>query len=134
MVGKICCKCKEEKAFSEFHKNRSNPDGLQYRCKHCRNKQNKKWNENNKDKVKLSYRKFFLKKTYNLTIKQHKEMYIKQNGCCLICGQSIPYNKVQTDHSHETGKVRGLLCIGCNIKLDWYIKQKQNIEEYLKGN
>jgi len=33
---KKCGKCKIEKSPKEFHKNRSNPDGLETRCKECR--------------------------------------------------------------------------------------------------
>lgn len=32
---KVCTKCKTEKALSEFHRSKANPDGLQYWCKVC---------------------------------------------------------------------------------------------------
>lgn len=32
---KICSKCRERKAISEFARNRCNPDDLQYKCKAC---------------------------------------------------------------------------------------------------
>jgi hypothetical protein len=32
---KRCGKCRVEKPFSEFHKNRSNKDGHSGRCKEC---------------------------------------------------------------------------------------------------
>lgn len=38
-------------------------------------------------------------------------MYFEQNGECLICSNREA--KV-VDHSHETGKPRGLLCVACN--------------------
>ncbi len=35
IVTKRCCKCKEIKPFSEFHKNRTTKDGLSLACKIC---------------------------------------------------------------------------------------------------
>ncbi len=46
---KTCSKCKEEKPFSEFHKNRSKKDGYQDYCKVCRVELAKSYYEENKD-------------------------------------------------------------------------------------
>jgi len=35
MRSKICTKCKEEKSFDEFHKDKGRKDGLQCWCKGC---------------------------------------------------------------------------------------------------
>ena len=35
MENKKCSRCKAIKDFGEFHKDRSRPDGLEYRCKAC---------------------------------------------------------------------------------------------------
>jgi hypothetical protein len=45
------------------------------------------------------------------------EAYVKQNGCCVICGDPTPYKKLHADHDHRTGKSRGLLCPRCNLGL-----------------
>lgn len=37
-------------------------------------------------------------------------------GPCEICHR---HRKLGHDHNHETGKQRGLLCAGCNMKLGW---------------
>ncbi len=58
-----------------------------------------------------------LKRAYNLTLEQHEQLYVDQNGCCAICKQSIAYDKMNTDHDHKTGKIRGLLCWSCNLML-----------------
>lgn len=43
-------------------------------------------------------------------------MFAEQNGCCAICGdhQSNQARSMAVDHCHETGRVRGLLCMKCN--------------------
>ena len=35
---KKCCKCKEKKPLTEFHKMKRAKDGLQFKCKSCRRK------------------------------------------------------------------------------------------------
>jgi hypothetical protein len=46
------------------------------------------------------------------------ELFDEQDGKCGICGTAFESaNAGRVDHDHETGKVRGLLCIGCNIGL-----------------
>jgi hypothetical protein len=39
-----------------------------------------------------------------------------QNACCAICKkpESAFKNRLAVDHSHSTGRVRGLLCYRCN--------------------
>ena len=65
---KVCTKCKLEKLFDEFGKNKSNKDGLHRECKLCRkdyylNNKNvliekqKKYNSLNKEKNSLEKNK-----------------------------------------------------------------------------
>src|SRR5947207_826146 len=56
-----------------------------------------------------------LRQLYGITLDQKKEILEKQNNLCAICNG--PFKKVYTDHDHSTGKVRGLLCNGCNMRL-----------------
>lgn len=46
---KRCSKCGEEKPHIEFHRKRSNPDGLHYHCKPCRNESERSWRAANPD-------------------------------------------------------------------------------------
>lgn len=41
-------------------------------------------------------------------------MYFEQGGSCAICQER---EATCIDHDHETGRVRGLLCLGCNTML-----------------
>ena len=46
---KRCTKCSEIKLLTEFNKDKTNKDGLQYKCKECSNKYSKsKYNPNYK--------------------------------------------------------------------------------------
>lgn len=46
-----------------------------------------------------------------------------QDGMCALCGkpESVKRNgrvvRLAVDHCHETGRVRGLLCFGCNVSI-----------------
>lgn len=52
---------------------------------------------------------------YGLTLEQWHAMLVAQSGRCAVCVE--PMRDPHTDHDHETGRVRGLLCSGCNTGL-----------------
>lgn len=125
---KTCCTCQRKKPTTEFSKSKSRKDGLTYQCKPCRRKRSlgytqseqgrrirRKWAKANHRKRKAAE----LKHNYDLTLAEFDRMYIAQKGCCAICGKHQLNLKrtLQVDHSHDTGKVRGLLCSNCNPAL-----------------
>jgi hypothetical protein len=55
----------------------------------------------------------YLRRTYGIDLSDYEDMFIKQDGRCCIC-RTRGEGKLVVDHNHETGKVRGLLCGGCN--------------------
>ena len=76
----------------------------------------------------------YLKRVYNITIEDYKDLYIKQNGRCAICNSegytmdSLKHIvKLNVDHCHETNRVRGLLCHDCNRGLGLFKDSIDNI-------
>ena len=97
-----------------------------------------------KIRKKVYCRKRDLKNQYDLTPEQYQEMLLKQNNSCAICGRNQNEFKKElcVDHDHKTGKVRGLVCINCNVHIigfdnmkDYFTKQNisilKTIIEYL---
>jgi hypothetical protein len=117
------------KEYSDNHKE----ERKQY---YIDNKEEKKeYYINNKENV----RNRVLKRLYNITQEQYNELFNKQNGCCAICKkhQSILKEKLNVDHNHLTGKIRGLLCTKCNRSLGNFNDDANildNASNYLKTN
>lgn len=62
----------------------------------------------------------WLRWRYGLSLADFETMLASQNGCCVICGVafgSIFKDKPRVDHCHSTGRIRDLLCTGCNTGL-----------------
>jgi cupin superfamily acireductone dioxygenase involved in methionine salvage len=111
----------------------------------------KKWRAKNLDKVlkhkRDHYHKFKekyytierdrqYKKRYNITLADYDEMLLTQGGVCKICRSDKAGNTGQcfaVDHCHESGKIRGLLCIKCNARLGWFEKNAADVAKYLQG-
>ena len=100
-----------------------------------RKEYNRRWRENNKERLKELRRSWYeknkdrpdykennyisgIKKRYGITIGEVTQLLSKQSNKCAICGNTFVIRKnTHIDHCHTTGKVRGILCEGCNIGL-----------------
>lgn len=59
-----------------------------------------------------------MKCLYGIELSEYKEMLTSQNGGCAICNAPEPEKRrLNIDHDHITGEVRGLLCWRCNVTL-----------------
>lgn len=101
-------------------------------CKECDSKRRMEWNKNNPEKAMASRKRnanwkrdYMLRYRYGISLEEVKLMLEKQNYKCPICStllnklDSPKRNKQNTyiDHSHKTGKVRGILCNLCNVAI-----------------
>lgn len=72
-------------------------------------------------------------RSYGITYADKLAMIAAQGGKCGICAQPlIKPRHTHVDHDHATGKVRGILCRGCNTKLGWYEQNSDKIVKYLE--
>jgi len=60
-----------------------------------------------------------MRKQYGISVDEFNELLRLQNNCCAICNKHISAvrRRMNIDHDHNTGKVRGILCTGCNTGL-----------------
>jgi len=101
---KVCSKCKQAKAESEYYKKRN---GLTANCKSC----------HRTPKNRVAERAYTLRK-YGLTVDQFNSLLANQNHSCACCKRKEPggaHNTWHVDHCHVTGAVRGILCYHCNV-------------------
>lgn len=71
------------------------------------------------ERIQLT-RKWRLKSDYDLTPEQYEKMLADQDRRCAICGATEAGGRRRhlcVDHDHATNKIRGLLCVMCNLGL-----------------
>jgi hypothetical protein len=113
VMYKQCSACNEFKHISKdygFH-----PQGFMCTrsfCHECRKLRGRKYYADNKVKDNHRKRNWVLRNQYNLSREEYDEM--AKNGC-QSCGEKT--SRLCVDHDHGTGKVRGILCTGCNTAL-----------------
>jgi hypothetical protein len=85
-------------------------------CQDCYNSHRR---ENAKDPKYLN-KMYQNKHRYGISETEYLDLLQIQNNSCAIC--SLPFDEIRTcvDHSHKTGKVRGLLCDSCNKGLGMF--------------
>ena len=81
----------------------------------------KKWNKKyQKSEAGIAaHRQWWWKKIGidpSFTYEQYMIMEKAQDGLCTICRGTTRGKRLNVDHNHKTGKVRGLICSVCNHK------------------
>ena len=139
---KQCTSCGEVLPTTKFGNKRwTNQDGTvtsakKSHCRDCVNKSNLSRyhnNPNTKEAHKRASYKHRLK-SYGLEPEEYEVMWERCEGCCEICGTK-PVGLLFIDHSHSTGKVRGLLCGHCSSALGFVREDRgvvSNILQYLE--
>lgn len=103
------------------HRLRNSKDGKK-RCPTCRRR---------KDNVEV--RHFLRYKDFSE--EKFTAMLTAQEGVCAICKTDTAPKRLNVDHDHVSGDVRGLLCINCNWGLGQFrdsVELLQDAINYLK--
>lgn len=77
METKKCAMCGEEKATTNFNRDASRKDGLQYRCKSCHSLMKKKHYNNNKDAILAKNKQY--RQSHGESILANKRKYRNEN-------------------------------------------------------
>lgn len=134
-VRSQCKTCLNLKARSYYKKNNKQ---IKVKLNSNEDRKSKKKIYNSKTEIKQRARINSLKSLYGVTIEHYNEMLNSQNNCCAICLRPASEFKkrLHIDHCHETGKVRGLLCRGCNLALGIFKDNSSTLRkaaEYLES-
>ena len=95
-------------------------------------------------KTRKQTRGYQLKYRFGITNEEYDIMLESQGGTCALCGGLNSVRKKSThsgkpvimalsvDHNHKTGKVRGLLCNGCNTSLGRFRDDTELLRKAIK--
>lgn len=116
---KRCTGCEVEKPLDSFWRDNRRPEGRLSRCKTCKTAATNRFRkEQGYDKTRYwrnpeGERERHLIRKYGVTLTDYNAMFKAQGGACAVCRRTQE-RAFDVDHCHETGRVRGLLCTGCN--------------------
>lgn len=144
-MKKQCQSCKKVFSICNFRKDKNRKDKHSIYCKQCVSQRDRiyylknserikkyvrKWERKNKKQVnktkrkyqqqnRKAYRSYELKCKYGITNQEFSKLLDNQNYRCAVCKRPFVDLKVEIDHNHKTGLVRGLLCRRCNALMGW---------------
>ena len=129
MTTRVCATCKVEKTFADFNKDNRKKHGIRYNCKECDRKRMKVYDLSEAGKKRMRSGKWKAQ-GIQITYDEYIEFYKKLEGKCQICNKY--FKTLCVDHSHKTGKVRGLLCRPCNLAISALMEDKDIMENAIK--
>lgn len=141
-MTRVCRDCKTDKPLTAFRAQRECRGGFRPECKACFNAARLARYHANRERIcaqrqavyhargdesrriaRERYRadREWIKlnvtlKRHGLTLDQYHAMQERQDFSCAICGDelSVGHEGAHIDHCHDSQKIRGLLCAGCN--------------------
>jgi len=107
-------------------------------CKDC-TRTRRRITQNSTNAVGLTRsRQYYLKRRYGITPEQWDAIWEAQGRRCGSCKSPATDGKYwHVDHNHRTGKVRGILCHGCNTGLGNFRDDPARLQaaiHYLEAN
>ena len=79
-----------------------------------------------------------IKRLYGVSKDDFNKMMEEQNNSCKLCSKPfISVTQTHIDHCHETDRVRGILCMPCNVALGMLGDNEEGLTKalnYVKGN
>lgn len=114
-----CTRCGRELPVSAFYLRREprSKMGRQSWCKTCQNERINAYRRTQAPEHRAALRRASQLRLYGLTPETFDAMLTEQNGRCAICRNEPDARGLVVDHCHATGRVRGLLCVPCNVGL-----------------
>lgn len=109
---KWCPHCQSILPVSEFLVSKGQPSSY---CKSCTRKRQKDRYHQLKDT--RPWHAAHIRRKYGLTVEEYNAILRSQQDVCAICGGDSGVKGWHVDHDHVTGKIRGVLCGGCNTAL-----------------
>lgn len=108
---KTCTSCHEQMPASNFARQGKR---RRSKCMPCQ----RAYNRTYRASLTAEERKFqSIKYNYGVTREQYIDILLEQDFRCPICTKPLDFAKLQTDHCHEGGHLRGILDVKCNTAL-----------------
>jgi hypothetical protein len=154
---KWCNTCFELKSLEDFYRSAGMRDGHRNDCKSCNLaakqarydadpakaiERVRVWQKANRDRVNESNRRLnstperkrkqrdsYYRRTFGMSADEFDAMLEAQGGVCALCGERPEREaSLHVDHCHETGAVRGILCLSCNQGLGKFRESAELLE------
>lgn len=103
------------------------------------------WRDKNREKIRARGREHDRKRNFrrklmsrhNITVQDYLTLLESQGGCCAICRIEGPRHgdgiiRLDVDHDHATGVVRGLLCNPCNTGMGHMRDSVENLRRAVR--
>lgn len=138
-----CTSCNLWKPLDQYPKNKNSALGIYSYCSECSNERGR---ENHKkyrakgapdwENKRRKYRNAYYLRTYGITADEFDFKLSEQEGCCEICKTSLCVDedpkKAHLDHNHDTGQIRGVLCVRCNKGIGFFLENEDYLGEAAK--
>lgn len=118
---KTCVACDLEKSIDNFWASCQVNGGISNQCKQCAGQASTRWRQRDKVHARNVIQNGIRRRRYGIDEQTFLLMLDAQGRGCAICrcelDPSSNTRKIHVDHDHATGRVRGILCHGCNSAL-----------------